>query len=102
MTTSRSRLMPSTFRFRLYVADDAQNSAKAIANLKALCRTHLPGRHEIEIVDVFREPDRALADDIRMTPTLLKLHPAPRRTIVGTLNDLEPVLKALGLPGSAA
>ena len=57
------------FKFRLYVAGDALNSAQAVANLNALCRAHLPDRHEIEVVDVFREPKRALADDIRMTPT---------------------------------
>jgi circadian clock protein KaiB len=85
------------FRFRLYIAGDAQNSALAVSNLNALCRTHLPGRHEIEIVDVFREPKRALADGILMTPTLLKLAPAPARRIVGTLSRTVPVLQALGL-----
>ena len=42
------------FKFRLYVAGDAPNSAQARANLTALCRVHLPDRHEIEVVDVFR------------------------------------------------
>jgi circadian clock protein KaiB len=63
------------FRFRLYVAGDTQNSAQAVANLVALCQAHLPDRHEIEVVDVFREPKRALADGIFMTPTLVKLGP---------------------------
>ena len=67
------------FKFRLYVAGDAQNSAQAVANLTALCRAHLPDRHEIEVVDVFREPKRALADGIFMTPTLVKLAPSPVR-----------------------
>ena len=85
------------FKFRLYVAGDAQNSAQAVANLHALCRTHLRDRHVIEVVDVFREPKRALADGIFMTPTLLKLSPSPTQRIVGTLNQTEPVLRALGL-----
>lgn len=85
------------YRFLLYVADGTQNSLRAIANLEALCRIHLPGRHEIEVVDVFREPDRALADNILMTPTLIKLRPAPERRIVGTLARLQIVLEALGL-----
>jgi circadian clock protein KaiB len=90
------------FKFRLYVAGAAQNSAQATANLTALCRAHLPGRHEIEIVDVFREPKRALADGILMTPTLVKLAPAPGRRIVGTLSQTQPVLQALGLETLAA
>jgi circadian clock protein KaiB len=85
------------FKFRLYVAGDAQNSAQAVANLSALCRTELPDRYQIEVVDVFREPQRALADGILMTPTLIKLAPAPVRRIVGTLSQTQPVLQALGL-----
>lgn len=87
----------SVFRFLLYVADDTQNSVVAVANLKALCETHLPGRHEIEVIDVFKEPDRALADRIFMTPILIRLAPAPVRRIVGTLSQQERVLHALGL-----
>ncbi len=85
------------FKFRLYVAGDAQNARAAIANLQTICREHLPDRHEIEIVDVFREPKRALADSIFITPTLFKLSPSPRRKIVGTLSQTLPVLHALGL-----
>jgi len=87
----------AVFRFRLYVADDAPNSARAVSNLTALCREHLQGRHEIEVVDVFRHPERALADEIYMTPTLVRLSPAPARKIVGSLSDTLAVLQALGL-----
>ena len=85
------------FKFRLYVAGDAPNSAQAVANLNALCRTHLAGRYEIDVVDVFREPQRALQDRIFMTPTLVKLAPSPVRQIIGTLSQSETVLQALGL-----
>jgi len=85
------------YRFRLYVAGDAQNSVQAVANLNALCREHLPNRHTIEIVDVFRQPERALTDSIFMTPTLVKLGPLPVQRIIGTLNQTQPVLDALGL-----
>jgi circadian clock protein KaiB len=89
-------------KFRLYVAGDTRNSAQAVTNLAALCRAHLPDRHEIEVVDVFREPKRALADGIYMTPTLVKLAPSPVRRIVGTLSQTETVLQALGLEAVAA
>ena len=88
---------PSTFTFCLYVADNTQNSVQARANLAALCRQYLPDRHEIEVVDVFREPQRALADGIFMTPTLIKLTPSPVCRIVGNLSDWPTVLNALGL-----
>jgi circadian clock protein KaiB len=85
------------FKFRLYVAAGTPNSDQAVANLNSLCRAHLPDRHEIEVVDVSAEPKRALADDIRMTPTLLKLSPPPARRIVGTLSQTQRVLDTLGL-----
>jgi circadian clock protein KaiB len=85
------------FKFRLYIAGNTENSAKALANLHALCGMHLENRHEIEIVDVFREPGRALDDRIFMTPTLVKLTPAPLQRIIGTLGQTHSVLQALGL-----
>jgi circadian clock protein KaiB len=90
------------FKFRLYVAGDTNNSVQAVANLTSVCRAHLPDRHEIEIVDVFRNPKRALADGIFMTPTLVKLAPSPARRIVGTLSQTAPLLHALGLENVAA
>ena len=90
------------FKFRLYLAGDTPNSAQAVANLKMICRVHLPDGHEIEIVDVFREPKRALAESIFMTPTLVKLSPSPVRTILGTLSQTETVLQALDLQPVAA
>ena len=90
------------FKFRLYTADDSQNSAQALANLKALCRLHLADRYDIEVVDVFEEPQRALSDKIRMTPTLLKLAPLPALRIVGTLSETSKVLLALGLDATSS
>jgi circadian clock protein KaiB len=84
------------FKFRLYVATGTLNSTQAMINLSALCRAHLAGRHEIEVVDVFREPQRALAEEIRMTPTLLKLTPHPAKRIVGSLSQTQRVLETLG------
>ena len=90
------------FKFRLYVAGDTLNSAQAIANLAALCRNYFPGRHEIEVIDVFREPKRALADGIMMTPTLIRIAPLPIRRVIGTLREVQPVLQALGLETAVA
>ena len=90
---------PALFKFQLYIAGDALNSAQALVNLDALCQAHLAGRHEIEVVDVFKNPQRALADGIFMTPTLIKLAPSPVRRIVGTLSQTQSVLQVLGLEG---
>lgn len=90
-------ILPAIFKFRLYTADNAPNSADAIANLNAFCQTYLPGRHEIEIVDVFKEPERALTEGISLTPTLIKFAPAPVHRVVGTLACTQTLLDAFGL-----
>jgi circadian clock protein KaiB len=86
------------FKFRLYIAGDASNSAQALANLNALCEEYLPKRHEIEVVDVLLEPERALVDGVLLTPMLLKCSPGPVRKIVGNLSRRDTVLQTLGLP----
>lgn len=90
------------YTFRLYIAGDGPNSSRARANLAEICRDYLPDRHQIEIVDVFEDPKRALADRIFMTPTLVKLTPQPVRVIVGTLNVTHIVLQTLGMRPLAA
>lgn len=90
------------FQFLLYVADNTENSALAVANLKMLCQAHLANRCDIEIVDVFKEPQRALVDSVYMTPLLIRRAPGPVRRIVGTLSQTDKVIVALGLETQAA
>jgi circadian clock protein KaiB len=90
-------MRPPRFRFRLYVAGTTQNSTRASANLTAFCTAHLPERHEIEVVDVLCNPKLAMADRVFMTPTLIKLAPAPGRRMIGTLSQPQLLLETLGL-----
>ena len=82
-------------RLRLYVAGNAPNSVKAIANCRAICDEHFTSGHELEIVDLLEHPKRALADGVIVTPTLLKLFPLPVQRVIGSLSDTNQVLLAL-------
>ncbi len=81
----------------IYVVENAPNSQQAIRNLTDFCRTFLPGRHRIEIVDVFLHPERALAEKIVLTPTLMITSFSPARRIVGDLSDSGVLQQAFGL-----
>lgn len=83
--------------FKLYVAGQSPNSVRAVKNLQAICQTQLGGAATIEVIDVLKEPERALADKVVVTPTLVKTAPAPRQVIVGNLSKMDEVLSALGL-----
>ena len=85
--------------FRLYVAGQSANSVRALANLRALCETYFPDAYRIELVDVLKEPARALGSGVIVTPTLLKLEPPPVVRILGDLSETSAVLSALGSNG---
>jgi len=80
---------------RLYVAGNAPNSLRAIANVQAICDAHFAAGHELEIVDLLKEPMRALADGVIVTPMLLKLSPLPAQRVIGNLSDTAKVLLIL-------
>lgn len=82
---------------RLYVADNAPNSTRAIANLAAICKRYLGDQFELEIIDVLEQPQRAMADGIIVTPSLIRVSPSRSAKIVGNLSDTGSVLHALGL-----
>jgi circadian clock protein KaiB len=82
---------------RLYIADAAPNSLKAVANLEAICKDYLGDSFKLEVIDVLEFPLRALADGILVTPSLAKLSPAPVAKIIGNLSDRSNVLSALGI-----
>jgi circadian clock protein KaiB len=85
----------ASLQLRLYVAGSAPNSVRAIANVRAICGEHFAG-HKLEIVDMLKDPRRALADGIIVTPTLLKLLPLPAGRVIGDLSDTLQVLLILG------
>ena len=82
-------------QLRLYIAGHAPNSLHATASIKKICEEHFSSAHDLEIVDMLDDPQRALADGIIVTPTLLKLMPLPIQRIVGGLGDTQQVLRTL-------
>jgi circadian clock protein KaiB len=86
---------PVRVQLRLYVSGNAPNSVRAIANAKTICAEHFDARCDLEIVDLIAQPLRALADEVIVTPTLIKFLPLPVQRIVGNLSDTSQVLLAL-------
>ena len=81
---------------RLYIAAGAPNSVQAVENIKEICHEHHRGAHRLEIIDVLEHPRRAMTAGILVTPTLVKLSPAPVAQVVGNLSDRHKVLLAIG------
>ncbi|WP_315701261.1 MULTISPECIES: circadian clock KaiB family protein [unclassified Bradyrhizobium] len=88
------------YNLRLYVAGQTPKSVAAIANLKKLCETHLPGRYTIEVIDLMRDPALAQRDQIVAIPTLIRQLPEPLKRIIGDLSNAEKVLVGLDIAPS--
>jgi circadian clock protein KaiB len=98
----RSALRPAElYVLRLYVAGSTPQSSRAITNLKAICETHLRGRYELTVVDLYEHQERAQEDQILVIPTLVRQSPSPVRRILGDLSHTDRVLAALGLAGQS-
>ena len=88
------------YLLRLFMAGNGENSQNALANLRRLCHQHLNGRCTIETVDVVKDFEVAVRNNILVTPALVLVAPRPRVMILGNLSDSAKVLAALRLSGS--
>lgn len=82
---------------RLYVTGILPNSARAVINIKAICEKYLKDRYELEIIDIYQQPEWALSEQIVAVPLLVKKSPYPQERMIGDLSDFEKVLKVLRL-----
>jgi circadian clock protein KaiB len=82
---------------RLYVSGMSPNSMQAIENIKQLCAEHLEGAFDLEIIDIYKNPELAAEQHIVFSPSLIKQMPLPKKTLIGTLADSDKVVRALGI-----
>jgi circadian clock protein KaiB len=89
--------VPPSFRLRLFVAGSTVRSQRAIENLRRLCAGQLAGKVDLEVVDIYQQPELAQQHQVIAAPTLVKLLPLPVRRIIGDLSETERVLRGLDL-----
>lgn len=85
------------FILKLYVAGQTPRSQAALENLRRLCEEYIPGRYELQVVDLVQNPKLARTDQILAIPTLVRSLPTPIARIIGDLSDTEQVLMGLNL-----
>ncbi len=85
------------YTLRLYVTGLTPRSTRAIANLRSLCEEFLAGRHELEVIDLYQQPELAQNAQLIAAPTLVKELPLPVRRLIGDLSDEQRVLAGLDL-----
>ncbi len=82
---------------RLYVAGINRRSEEAIRSISAICEEHLKGRYELEVVDIYQNPELTKGEQIIAAPTLIKKLPLPLRRLIGDLANEDKILVGLNL-----
>jgi circadian clock protein KaiB len=82
---------------RLFVSGASPRSIEAINNIKKICEEHLPGQYELEVVDLYQQPQLAVAEQVVAAPMLIKKFPLPLRRLIGNLSNTKQILQKLGL-----
>ena len=82
---------------KLYVSGMSPKSLEAIQNIKQLCDTYLKDAFELEIIDIYKNPELASEQSIVFSPSLIKQLPLPKKVLIGTLKNSEKVITALGI-----
>lgn len=82
---------------RLYVTGMTARSVRAVENVRRICSKHLAGGYELQVVDLYQQPDLARLEQVVAAPTLVKTHPLPLRRLVGDMSNERRVLGGLDL-----
>jgi circadian clock protein KaiB len=81
----------------LFVAGDSPISVAALENLRLAIEDQGAEHFRLEVVDVFESPERALADQIIVTPTLMHMAPVSSRRLIGDLSARSDLISFLKL-----
>lgn len=82
---------------RLFVSGTTPRSVNAIANLRCLLERELPGGYDLQVIDIYQDPQAARDHQVIAAPTLVRVRPEPARRIIGDLSDADRLRRGLGL-----
>ncbi|HMB44460.1 MAG TPA: circadian clock KaiB family protein [Candidatus Methanoperedens sp.] len=85
------------YLLRLYIAGMTDKSARAVQNIRKICDENLNGRYELEVIDIYQQPELARDAQIIAAPMLVKKLPPPLRRLIGDMTDKERILVGLDL-----
>ena|SRR5688572_11246051 len=82
---------------KLYVTGKTRRSTQAVENLRVICDEYLEGRYDLEVIDIYQQPELVAGEQIIAAPTLIKKFPLPMRRLVGDMSNRGRVLVGLDL-----
>ncbi len=84
-------------KFCLYITGASPSSSRAIANLKLIFEECRVKDYELEIIDVYQQPQVAQTVNLIALPMLIRKFPLPERKLIGDMSDFKKVSHVLGI-----
>jgi circadian clock protein KaiB len=88
---------PVRLQLALFISGASPASSRAVRRLRDLCDRHFPDGYDLEIIDIYQQPEVVVSRGVLAVPTLFKELPLPVRVLIGDFTDESRVLAALGL-----
>lgn len=87
-----------SYVLRLFVSQNSEATEQTLKSLHELLENSIRHPYTLKVIDVFKHPEQAEANQVSATPTLVRTWPLPVRRLVGDLTDVERVLRILVTP----
>jgi circadian clock protein KaiB len=79
----------------LFVTGASHLALQAVSRVTAFCEEEFAGNYDLEVVDLYRSPERAKEAQIVVAPTLLRDQPSPVRRVIGDMSNREKLKAAV-------
>ena len=83
------------YNFKLFVVENSPECSHAIKNITIILEKYLMGRSKLEIIDITKQPDIAIEENIFIVPLLIKKFPLPEERFIGDLSDSKRLIESL-------
>jgi circadian clock protein KaiB len=75
------------YSLHLFVAGATARSRQALRLVYQLCESQQKDNYDLEVIDVYQQPELARDRQIVATPTLIRSLPLPARRYIGNLSN---------------
>jgi circadian clock protein KaiB len=85
------------YELRLFIMGASPNSTRAVSNLKSICEHYLKDQYDLEVIDIYQQPEKAELEQIVALPMIIKKAPGFERRLIGDMSNKDRVLRGLGV-----
>lgn len=83
------------YKMTLFITGATRLSLLAVEKVQAFCDEELEGNYDLEVVDLYRSPERAASAQVVAAPTLIRQKPFPKRMVIGSMVDRDNLRAAI-------